>query len=277
MAENEKTRNAKLAGNLLSAKAELAKAEKGTNQRDIARAQRLVDDAGYALWDANRRLVYRFANRFGDNEEYANEGLVALWEAIGTWDPDKGALTTWAFPRVKKAVIKAVAAQDHNLKLHAFLARVPVAAARESLKESLGREPTDAEVAKVAEVSESLVRTLRLGDAAGKAVSLNRPIDTDTELGDLLGTTGQSAEDEALESGVGATNLSDLDSQVLAKVTSDCTAFELWVGLRHTGADDGPPQEFAEMATQLGVSRERARKGFGRFVEKVADRMEEVN
>lgn len=268
---NEQERNAAMAAELAEAKRELQEAEAANDRRRTMKARRRVDEAGYKLWEANKALVYRFAGRFGDSEEWSQDGLVALWESIKTWDPDKGALTTWAFPRVKKAVIKEVAARDHNLKTHAFLARVSVNEAKALLKEKHGRDATDEEVAKEAGVAVSLVRHLRLSEVAGKPVSLNRPVDVEgTELGEIAGPEAPSAEDEALGETTSVARLSDLPSDELAAITAGCSMFELWVGLRHTGADDGPDQEFAEMATQLGVSRERARKGFGRFVEKVA-------
>lgn len=270
-AMNEQARNAAMAQELADAHAELKVAQASGSRRQLQRARRRVDEAGYVLWEANKPLVYRFAGRFGDSEEWAQDGLVALWESIKSWDPDKGALTTWAFPRVKKAIIKEVAARDHNLKTHAFLARVAINGARETLRAKLGRDPTDEEVAAAADSAVSLVRHLRLSEVAGKPVSLNRPVDAEgTELGELAGPVTSSAEDEALGTAVPVTRLSDLPVDDLAELTANCSMFELWVGLRHTGADDGPDQEFAEMATQLGVSRERARKGFGRFVEKVA-------
>jgi len=262
-------RNAALAEQLVDARAQAASGNPAVARRGKWR----VDDLVTALFEANVRLVYRYTAPFGDNQDYQDAGKLGLLVAIQTWDPSRASLATWAWPQIKKAVLREVAEAEHRLKPHAFTARADILVAEASLTDELGRVPTHAEVAERAGVAESLATHVRLTEQAGKTQSLNKVIGEDgLELGDVAGPAAPSAEDVALGVDAEPTALSDLDPDEIARLTQDCSILELVVGLRHTGADDGPPADFHELVGLLGVSRETLRKTFHKFCAKVAER-----
>lgn len=278
MTETLHERNERLAGELVQARAALAEATEHGDHVAALRAQEAADHAVQLLHDGNVKIVYRYVNRFAgapgesSDEEYANAGKEALLGAILSWDPAKGTLANWAWPFIKKAVLREVAQTEHRLKANAFEARGRVLEAEAALREQLGRHPTDAEVAKVAGVSEVMALTLRLNEASGKARSLNQVVGEDgTELGEIVGPTTPSAEDVALGYGEDEVELlSEMEPAQLAELTKLCDIWELTVGLRHLGADDGPAQDFQEMVPLLQVSRETLRKLYAKFAQKIS-------
>lgn len=64
----------------------------------------VVDAA--ALVEQNQGLVHHVINRFfrrylADEDDLVQEGLIGLWKAIQTHDPEKGQLSTWACKRIR--------------------------------------------------------------------------------------------------------------------------------------------------------------------------------
>lgn len=273
MSETMKERNTRISEDLVQAKADLAKAEASGDGRKLRRAKREIERLTYELFSLNLPLVYRYAGRFKDGaeeDEYEAEGKLALLEAITSWEPDRGSLGTHAYPRIKKAILTKVAAQG-RLKTHAFLSRQQILEAEKDLRSTLKREPTDEEIATKAGIAESLVRHIRLNEASGKTRSLNQVVGPEgTELGHIAGPTVASAEEQLFEVATDHGTLSDLEPVKLADLVSGCDIWEIVVGLRHLGADDGPPQDFQEMAPLFGVSRETLRKDYKSFSKKIS-------
>lgn len=278
MTETLHERNERLAGELVEAHTRLAEATERGDTAAALRARVAADSAIQELHELNDKLVYRYVNRFAatsgetSSEEYADAGKEALLKSILSWDPSKGTLANWAWPFIKKAVLKEVAQTEHRLKANAFEARGRVKEAEAALRERLGRAPSIDELVEASGISEAMVRTVRLNEAAGKTRSLNEVVGEDgTELGELVGPVAASAEDVAL--GFEAEEvelLSEMSPAQLAELTSLCDIWELTVGLRHLGADDGPAQDFQEMVPLLRVSRETLRKMYAKFATKIS-------
>jgi len=256
MAGTENERNRRLEHQLVELKGALCEAEQAEDLVAVRRLRRRIDEVTGELVVTNMKLVHSYAGRFSDSddEEYANAGRVALVEAVLTWDPTKGNLSTWAMPRVKKAVLIEVARSEHRLKSHAFVARAKVLVAIRELRERLGRLPDDAEVARESGVAESMVHQLRLNEAAGKTRSLNKVVGDDgTELGEVAGPTCPSAEDELLSvEDHSQLALSQRSISELKSLFARCSLFEVCVSLRYLGADGSQEREdFQEMAPRF--------------------------
>ena len=275
--ETLKSRNERLAEIMTEARTAEAAAEVEGRSSDASRARDEADSCARQLFEGNVRLVYRYSNRFSNNAneadlEHVEAGKEALLRAIYSWKPSKGSLANWAWPMIKKAVLKEIAQSEHRLKAHAFEQRGRVIEAERALLARLGRHPSDVEIAKESSVAESMVAALRLNEASGKTTSLNTVIGEDgTELGEVAGPSVPSAEDIALGLSVESSGLlSEMTPTDLTSMLKHCDIWEVVVGLRHIGADDGPPQDFQEMVPVLGASRETLRKIYARFAHKIS-------
>jgi DNA-directed RNA polymerase specialized sigma subunit len=257
-----KDRNAALAAEVAAAGVALTAALSDGTPRVIRRAERRLDDAKAALYEANIGLADKWAGRFrrdGDLQsaiEYRDAAREGLWEAISTWDPAKGgSLGTWAWPRIKKALFSQVVSNEHAMSTHAFQYRPRVIAAVEQLRTD-GVEVTDEAIARLAEVPVSMVARIRQADAAGSALRLDAPAGRDND-GSALADILVIEEPEHIE------DLYDLED--LRRLTAGISLVEVWVGLRYHGADGGPPETLAGIGATLGRSREMARKAYNRF------------
>jgi DNA-directed RNA polymerase specialized sigma subunit len=270
--ESPTARNARLADELGQAQAVLA--DDNSTPREVRRAKQRVELLTAELWTANFPLVARYANKFdqGDSESleaYYEAGRMALAEAIMRWDADKGKLSTWAWPQIKKAVLKEVGRKEHRLKAHAFAARPLVLSVAETLRGELVEarkignvtlvEPTVEQIADRAELPVSLVRHVMANEALGRTLSLNAPAGDDgAELGDIA-TVREEEVDQTL------VRFADMPVSDLRELSAGAELFEVVCGLRRLGIGAAPEQDFHEIGATWGVSREAARKAFNRF------------
>ena len=132
---------------------------------------------------ANLRLVvkisYDYANFGIPLLDLINEGNIGLMKAVERFDPKKGAkLSTYAALWIKQSIRRALSNQSKTIRLPVHIVDKVHKLNRASLKltETLGREPSDAELAK------------RLGISAAKAAQLRTlgvsPMSLDAPIGD---------------------------------------------------------------------------------------------
>lgn len=137
-------------------------------ERDLAlRARRGDREAKERMIHANVPLVAAIARRFRsaylEKEDLLQEGMIGLCIAIDRFDPDKGwRFSTYATHWIRSRLQRAV---DHDARM----IRVPVEvnyaarralALRETMAENLGREPTMAELAREAGISEGRLQAV---------------------------------------------------------------------------------------------------------------------
>lgn len=276
MAESPSARNTRLAEELAEAKR--LSVDPDVPQRISRRARRQIDEIVAELWKVNFPLVMRYASKFdtGDSESleaYREAGQMALAESIMSWDPAKGKLSTWAWPRIKKSVLDEVGRKEHRLKAHAFAARPLVLRALEELRHELAHarqkdvdvsaEPTEQQVAERAELPPSLVKHILANEALGRTVSLNAPAGEDGSELMALVPVADYEDTEPLSS------FADISASDLKLLTEDVNMFELVCGLRRMNI--GGDADFHEIGALLSVSREAARKGYERFSTKVQE------
>ncbi|WP_102026506.1 sigma-70 family RNA polymerase sigma factor [Salirhabdus sp. Marseille-P4669] len=68
----------------------------------------------------HERLIYHLIHRLGirDSEgEFYQEGVIALWEAIQTYDEARGKFSSYAYLMVKKALIEVIRKQNRQSKI----------------------------------------------------------------------------------------------------------------------------------------------------------------
>jgi RNA polymerase sigma-B factor len=140
-----------------------------------------------------RSCVLRYRNSIEPQEELMQVGYVGLLKAINNFDPAVGAsLASYAQPCVSGEIKRHF--RDKRWQVHVKRSlqelRLEIRNATADLTGSLGRTPTDAEIAARLEITEGDVREARQAEMAFHTASLDSPLaaeDGTATLGDLLG------------------------------------------------------------------------------------------
>ena len=146
---------------------------------------------------ANLRLVvkisYDYANFGMPLLDLINEGNIGLMKAVERFNPRKGAkLSTYAALWIKQSIRRALSNQSKTIRLpvHVVDKVHKLHRANVELTETLGREPTDAELAEHLGISRAKVAQLRT--CGVNPVSLDAPIgdDDDNRFSDIVEDEG---------------------------------------------------------------------------------------
>ena len=217
------------------------------------------DEARKTLIKANLRLVVKIAHDFKGLGlpllDLISEGNIGLMRAVEKFDPAKGAkFSSYAAWWIKQSMRRALANQSRII-------RIPVQSAgkinkiksiRTKLAEKLGREPTDAEIAKDLDFSERTVAGLRLADL--RTFSLHDPIQQgeDGEYQDIIPDRGAQTPDRIL---------SDVESVGrLVDLLSELDKRERMILTMRFGLDGERPKTLEEVSQEIGRTRERVRQ-----------------
>jgi len=217
------------------------------------------DEARKTLIKANLRLVVKIAHDFKGLGlpllDLISEGNIGLMRAVEKFDPAKGAkFSSYAAWWIKQSMRRALANQSRII-------RIPVQSAgkinkiksiRTKLAEKLGREPTDAEIAKDLDFSERTVAGLRLADL--RTFSLHDPIQQgeDGEFQDIIPDRGAQTPDRIL---------SDVESVGrLVDLLSELDERERMILKMRFGLDGNRPKTLEEVSQTIGRTRERVRQ-----------------
>jgi RNA polymerase primary sigma factor len=209
-------------------------------------------EAKERMINSNLRLVVANARRYQGQGltlgDLIQEGVVGLIRASEKFDWRRGfKFSTYATAWIRQAMQRALSNTSRTIRIpvHIEQRQRKVAKAERELALKLGRDPTDEEVAAVAEIDLESLTQLR--DAAQAVTSLDTPIgdDEDTAFGDLMSSDRPEPVDELV------------DGERVDAVTDALDALERperkVIELRF-GLENGEERSLGAIARELGMS-----------------------
>ncbi len=221
--------------------------------------QKLHDEACQALLLSNLRLVVKIAHDFKGLGlpllDLISEGNLGLARAVEKFNPKLGAkFSSYAAWWVKQAMRRAISNQSGTIRIPvqslSKMGKIKYAALE--LKERLGRNPTDEEIAQELGLTEQSVMALRLSDI--KTISISSPIKDgeDGSIGDLISDSNAERPDEIIGEQETFERLISLVKQLDER--------ERTIIVARFGLDGKPPRTLDEVSSKLGRTRERVRQ-----------------
>ena len=233
-----------------------------TPQEEIILAKKIKagdKEARAKLIRSNLRLVVKIAHDFKGLGlpllDLISEGNIGLMRAVEKFDPSKGAkLSSYAAWWIKQSMRRALSNQSRIIRIPVQSASKisKIQAAKTKLVETLGRVPTDKEVADEVKLTERTVTGLRLGKIT--TISLHDPIQhgEDGEFRDIIPDEKSTAPDELVR-----------DEETLKhmlKLVDTLDEREKTILTLRFGLNGEPPKTLEEVSQSIGRTRERVRQ-----------------
>ncbi len=234
--------------------------------RDPKRSVEEQEEARAELIRANLRFAFSIAKQYQHRgvalEDLVSEANAGLVRAADKYDPDVGVnFISYAVWWVRQALSSAITKQGHTVRVPLGRASdvTRIARAQAALRETLGREPNDDEVAQIASLDREIVRSIRAislpTESFDAPVAGRRGEASRLTLADVL------AVDQMDEAGGVPTALADESRHAaVERVMSVLSPRERQVLVMYYGLFDNEPMTLKQIGQAFGVSRERIRQ-----------------
>jgi RNA polymerase primary sigma factor len=227
---------------------------------DLAKRIERGDSQAKALMiNANLRLVISIARRYQGNQltllDLIQEGILGLIRATEKFDWRRGyKFSTYATWWIRQAVERGIANGARTIRLPVYVVERErkIARAERRLITLLGRQPTEEEIARAADMPIAQVRETQA--AARTVTSLDKPFGTqeETSLGDVL----ESVEIQPAEE----VELSLREEVVRRALAALPDEQRIVLELRYGLTDEGEPSTIEQVVERLGMSRNKVRR-----------------
>jgi len=248
--------------------------EDPAEERALARRARTGDKAAAErLVTANLRFVISYVKKYQGRglglAELVCIGNEGLLKAVKKFDPEKGVkFISYAVWWIRQTVLQALAEQTRSVRipLNQNSNLVRLSRTDTALTQTLGRSPTDQEIADEMGEPVDTIRALRR--VAASELSLDAPIDRGDRDSSSFGERFAGAEAEQIEEEVEAQARREFLERMFEKYLTERERRILYL---YYGLDEGEERTLEEIGTLLGVTRERIRQIRNRAFEKLRE------